>query len=229
MSELDALDPVPEDYKLQSGAVIQFEDLRARQFFKLLRIVTHGAVPAMRDLFAMDPNTDQQQFVTTLLTVVVLSIPDAEDETIDFLNSMVKPVGLIEGRRNLSKGDTERNEELWRKVDEEMENPHLEDLVGIVEAIVKREAADIQALGKRLAAMFKLAERTGQTKTSKSPSPTTETDTSSADSPAPSTSSRASTGGRTRRSRTSASSGYVSVSPQSESVLSTDVGSESSG
>lgn len=227
MSELDALDPLPQEFKLQNGAVIEFESLRARQFFKLLRIITHSAVPAMRDLFALDPNEDQQKFVTTLLTVVVLSIPDAEDETIEFLNSMVKPVGLIEGRR-LNKGDSERNEELWRQVDEEMDNPHLEDLVGLVEAIVRREAADIQALGKRVAAMFKLAEKTGQTRNLKSPSPTTETNTSSAGSLGPSTSSRASTGGRTRRSRTSRSGDSVNVSPQSENDASTASGSESS-
>ena len=39
-----------------------------------------------------------------------------------------------------------------------LDNPELEDLVDLIEAIVRREAKDIMALGKRLAAMLKLAK-----------------------------------------------------------------------
>ncbi len=230
-SELDALDPIPEQVKLSSGTTVVLEDLRARQFFKLLRIVTHGALPLVQDmsLFKLDPDTDPGEFTAKLLSVLVLSIPDAEDETIVFLSSMVKPYGLIEGRR-LNNQDRERNAALWSDLAREMDNPELDDLVTLIEAVVRREAGDIQALGKRLAAMFKLASRTGQLEPSPSPAPTSApTPTSSVDSPAPSTSSPTSTDGPTSTSQTFGSVASVSVSPQFGSDATTPDGSASNG
>jgi hypothetical protein len=212
MSELDALDPVPETVKLSSGTEVALEPLRARQFFKFLRIITHGAVPAMQNLFRVD-DMDAAEFGVQLLTVTVLSIPDAEDETVEFIRSMCKPVGVVEGnrRRQLSKSETERNTTLWAELDDELDNPEIDDLVSIVEAIVRREAADMQALGKRLASMFRLAEKTGQVPSSPSPSRTSTDSTSSADSAASTTSSRPSTGGRTKKSTSARSAGSANA------------------
>lgn len=200
-NELDKLDPPPETVTLCSGLQVQLESLKARQFFKLLRIVTHGALPGMQQagLFDMAELTTDE-FMGRLLSITVLSIPDAEEETIEFIRSMCQPVGLIE-RKGLNKQDAERNALLWEALDDELENPELDDLVTIIEAVVKREAEDIQALGKRLASMFKLAEKVGQVPSSTSPSPTESTSTSLADSPARSTSSRRSTGGKTKTSK----------------------------
>lgn len=201
--EIDKLDPIPETVNLRSGLQVQLESLKARQFFKLLRIVTHGALPGMREagLFDMD-DLDTDEFMGRLLSVTLLSIPDAEDETIAFIKSMVYPVGLIE-RKGLNKQDVERNQILWDALDAEMENPDLDDLVTIIEAVVKRESQDIQALGKRLASMMTLAEKTGQI--SSSPSQTVSTSLSSEESPEPSTSSRRNTGGETKSSSRSRS------------------------
>lgn len=232
MSELDVLDPVPETVKLSSGTVVVLEDLRARQFFKLLRILTHGALPLVQDgsLFRLDPGLDAAEFGTRLLSIVVLAIPDAEDETIEFLGSMVRPYGLIE-RKGLNKQDIERNTELWNALVEEMSNPELDDLVTLVEAIVKRESADIQALGKRLGSMFNLAKKTGQIPNveSNSPIPASMTQTSSVASPAASTSSPTSTAGATTNSENSPSDASVNALPQSGNAVSTSGGSASSG
>lgn len=227
MAELDALDPVPEQVTLDSGTVVVIEDLKARQFFRLLRILTHGAIPGLSELFNVTSDTDPQQFGMNLMTVTLLSIPDAEDETVAFIQSMVKPVGLIEGRR-LNKQDAERNAELWERLAVELENPELDDLVTIIEAIVRRESADILALGKRLAAMFKLAEKTGQTKPS-SPSPTSPAGNSSEGSAGPSTSSRPSTDGPTAPSQTFPSGDSASASQPSGSAATTSSGAASSG
>lgn len=229
MSELDALDPVPEQVKLQSGTVVALESLRARQFFKLLRIITHGALPVLQDLsiFRLDPDEDPAEFTTRLLSLMALSIPDAEDETILFLRTMCKPVGLIEGRK-LNKQDTERNSALWAALDTELDNPELDDLLTIIDAIVRREAADLQALGKRLSGMLKLADKTGQLDPRNQTS-TPKTSTSSADSPEPTTSSPSSTDGPTSASATSASADSANVSPPSESGATTSAGSASSG
>lgn len=228
-NEIDALDPVPEQVKLATGTVVVLESLRARQFFKLLRIVTHGALPVMQDMsiLRMDPNADPGEFAGKLLSLMLLSIPDAEDETIEFIRSMCKPVGLIEGRK-LNKQDAERNNELWNRLDNDLDNPELDDLLTIVEAVVKREAADIQALGKRLAGMLKLAEKTGQL--SSLPNRTSETTPlSSADSPEPSTSSPPSTDGPTTPSQDSPSPDSANVSPPSANDASTPTGSANSG
>lgn len=229
-SELDALDPVPEQLKLSTGTIVEIEDLKTRQFFKLLRIVTHGALPLMSDLslFKLDPDSDLGEFTGRLLAVLVMSIPDAVDETIDFVRVMVKPSGVIEGRK-LNKADSERNDYLWAQVDNDLENPELEDLISIVEAIVKREAADIQALGKRLASMMNLAAKTGQLKPDRQPPTNASTPSSSADSPDPSISYPTSTDGATTTSDGSASADFGSASQQSESVSTTSGGSASNG
>lgn len=214
-NEIDGLDPIPESVKLESGTVVQLESLKSRQFFKLLRILTHSALPGLKDsgLFDQEDIT-VDEFMSRLLTITVMAIPDAEDETIEFIRSMCYPYGLIE-RKGLNKQDAERNTLLWEQLDEELQNPSLQDLLSIVEAIVRREAADIQALGKRLASMFKLAQRTGQVDTPQSPKMSTSP--SLVDSPERSTSSRRSTGGRTRKSQTSHSDDFASASQPSES------------
>lgn len=225
-AELNALDGVPEQVKLTSGTFVEVVDLKSRQFFKFLRIVTHGALPLVNDmsLFRMNGDIDAEEFSARLLSIMLLSIPDAEKETIEFLQSMVKPVGLIEGR-NLNKQDTERNNALWAAVDRDMENPELDDLISLVECIVKREAADIQALGKRLQGMFNLAQKTGQVPQSLS-SPA---QNSSADSPAASTSSPASTDGPMSSSGISVSGGSDNVQLLFENAATTSSGSVSNG
>jgi hypothetical protein len=224
-NEIDKLDPIPETVTLKSGLQVQLESLKARQFFKLLRIVTHGALPKMGNGLLDFDDLDTDEFLGRLLSVTLLSIPDAEDETIDFIKAMIYPVGLIQ-RKGLNKQDAERNTLLWEAVDLEMDNPELDDIVTIIEAVVKREAADIQALGKRLASMMTLAQKTGQLP---SPSPDTSTSTSSAEFPAPSTSSRRSTAGRTSKSSRSRSVESVNASLLSESGSTTSVGSASIG
>lgn len=225
-TELDALSPVTDQVTLADGTRLQLERLRSRQFFKLLRILTHGAGSALSDLFRLDPDEPAEAFGARLVSMIVLSIPDAEDETIEFLRSMAQPVGLIEGRA-LNKADSERNKALWQELDRALYNPDLDDLVSLIEAIVRRESDDIQALGKRLAAMFKLAQKVGQV-----PAPrnqTSPTATSSAGSPGPSTSSPPSTDGPTSTSATSPSAGSDSASPPSANGATTPSGDDSNG
>lgn len=223
--EIDKLDPLTEAVKLRSGLFVRFEALRTRQFLKLLRIVTHGALPGMSQAGMLNlQNLTNEEFLGQFLTITLLSIPDAEDETVEFIRSMVYPDGLIE-RKGLNKQDVERNKELWAALDEELENPDLDDLVTILEAVIKRESDDIYALGKRLAAMMSLAAKTGQL----SPSPKASTSQSSEDSAELSTSSRRSTGGRTKSSTTSHSAGSGKQSRQSANASTTSAGSVSIG
>lgn len=145
---------------LESGTELILQPLKARQFFKLLRIVTHGAGGMLLNIkFSADDTPEE--FGGKLMALVGFAIPDAEDEVIDFVQAMVKANGYKEGR-NLSKAQLAENQRLESELYHELENPELGDLLTILEAIVKRESSDLQALGKRLMQMFDLAKKTGQ-------------------------------------------------------------------
>jgi hypothetical protein len=189
MSELTVLDPAVETLTLSDGTEVKLLDLKARQFFKALRILTHG--PAMN--LITNPSTLQGEPEAILGRVVgflLVSIPDAYDETLAFLHDMVQPVGLVDG-----KAAAKSNAEKWDKLRAVMANPELEDVVDLVDAIVKRESADLAALGKKVASLFKLAKKTGQLEPDTSP--TSLEQNTSEDSAEPSTSSVPSTDGQT--------------------------------
>jgi hypothetical protein len=195
MNELDTLDAVPETITLSTGTVVQFEALKARQFFKLLRIVTHsatGMLGQIDNLFSGSAQDAAGRFAAMLL----MSIPDAIDETVEFLFSMVKPAGLID-RPKLDKVQQQHNQALWDNLVKDLSNPELEDLVDLVEAIFKREADDLAALGKKLQKLLGLAQKTGQLKPQDNTSQTSQDQNSSEDSPEPSISSVQSTDGPT--------------------------------
>ncbi len=235
--ELEVFDPTPSTVTLSTGTVVQLESLRTRQFFKLLRIITRGALPQLQDmsLFKMDGELDSGEFAGRLISLLLLSIPEAENEAVDFIQAMVRPVGLIERRSGLklNKQDVAHNTDLWAEVITQLDNPELEDLVTIIEAVVKQEAADLLALGKRLRQMFKLAEKTGQTKPSSSSSSsrgqTSPVATYSGDSAVRSTSSAVSTAGQTTVSSTLLSDDSGRSQPPSSNGGSTADTSEASG
>lgn len=202
-NELDRLDPQPDEVTLACGITVHVLPLRTRQLFKMLRIITHGAGQALQNA-GLDFADESGVFMQKLVGIVLFSIPDAEQETIEFIQSMVEPAGLVDKMPgDLNKQERERNIELWTAVNKELWNPDPGDTIDLVENIITREAKDIQALGKKVSRLIELASKTGQLDKSKSPaSPAPK---SSASSAASSTSSRASTGGRTSKSSTSRS------------------------
>lgn len=154
-NDVDALDPAQpthiDSLVLSSGTTVNIEKLRTRQLFKLLKILTRGAGPLLGEL-DLDPNGDADNFVTQLLTLIAFSIPEAEDEAIEFIQSMVTDPRTIARPRN--KDEKATNAALQFDLEDELANPELEDTLAIVEAIVKNEAGDIQSLGKRLISML---------------------------------------------------------------------------
>jgi hypothetical protein len=145
---------------LESGTELILQPLKARQFFKLLRIITHGAGGMLLNIkFSADDSPEE--FGGKLMALIGFAIPDAEDEVMDFILSMVKPAKEKSGR-NLTKSEALENKRVQDELLEELYNPELGDLVTILEAIVKRESSDLQALGKRLMQMFDVAKKTGQ-------------------------------------------------------------------
>lgn len=152
-SETDRLDPEPIEMKLESGTEFDLEPLKLRQFLRLLRIITRGAADVL-DTAKLDFE-DPQSFVQQFLGMVLFSIPEAEEETVDFIKSMVKPRDLT--------GNPDKDLIKVRDLSAELDNPALEDTITIVQAVIENEAEDLRALGKRLSAMFKVAEKMGAT------------------------------------------------------------------
>jgi hypothetical protein len=159
-TDVDVIVAEGDSVSLLSGTKVVIQPLKARQFFKLLRIITHGAGGMLLNVKFSGEDTPEE-FGAKLLALVGFAIPDAEEEVIEFLLSMTRPAEEKTGR-SLNKQDKEFNKELTDNLFEELYNPELEDLVTLVEAIVQRESEDLQALGKRLMAMFDLAKKTGQ-------------------------------------------------------------------
>lgn len=145
---------------LESGTELILVPLKSRQFFKMLRIITHGAGGMLLN-FKFSAQDSPEEFGAKLIALLAFAIPDAEDEVFEFLKSMTEPAGL-KPVKSATKSQLAENLRLREQANEELENPELGDTLTLIEAIVKREAEDLQALGKRLVQMFDLAKRTGQ-------------------------------------------------------------------
>ncbi len=216
-SELDRIDPVPDYLTLRSGLEVHLLPLRTRQLFKLLRIITHGAGQQLLTS-GIDFADEPQVFIQKLLGLVLFSIPDAEQEAIDFLQSMVEPADLCEKQvRDMSKSEREGNIAAWTALNVELYNPDPGDTIDIIEVIVQRESGDLQALGKRLRQFLELASKTGQLKNEANGggSAPQQVVNLPENSPESSTSSAPSTAGRTRRSSTSRSAASAKLSQPS--------------
>lgn len=208
-SELDRIDPVPEKVTLSTGYEVGLQRLKTRQFFRLLKVLTRGVGPAV--VQSLDFKDDPDAFGSRLMAITLMAIPEAEQQFIEFLQSMCRPLGLHEpDGRALDKKEREENADLITELVDELNNPELEDLLDLAEAIVRREAPEIQALGKRVASLLELAKKTGQLEDK------TEDKKGSQDSTDPSvllsTSSVTSTAGQTSTSSASRSAGSGSAS-----------------
>lgn len=204
-SELDRIDPQPEVCKLSTGFAVEVVRMRTRQFFRLLRVLTHGAGPALMQA-SLDFAAKPEEFAAKLMTLVVMSIPDAETEAIQFLASMSRPVGIVDkAESQLTKQETETNKALWSRFNEELHNPELTDTIDLIEVIIRQEAPELQALGKKLQKVFALFQKTGQDKEPAEEAPSPQDLNSQEPSPPPSTSSAASTDGPTSTSSSSPS------------------------
>lgn len=137
---------------LSSGTTFSIRQLRLREMLRLLRIVSRGSASALSSIELDFDNPDE--FVQTFVALVVFSIPEAEDETIDFIRSMVD----VAEKSGNDKYDAERRLSLV----EELSNPELEDAITIITAIISHEGRDLAALGKRLRSLLAVANKMGQ-------------------------------------------------------------------
>jgi hypothetical protein len=158
--EMERLDPVPDTYTFADGTTVRIERLKTRQFFKLLRLITHGGMDALQTI-RLDPAQGTEVFTENLIALLIFAVPESEDETIEFLRSMVTPQQVtvpddVPPSSALKVADNLRVAEK-AKVDAQFTNMGLDDLLGLVEVIIRREAPELKALGKRLADTLKFS------------------------------------------------------------------------
>ena len=218
-SEIDRIDPEPVIVKLSTGYEVGIQRLKTRQFFRLLKVLTRGVGPAVVQS-GLDFGQDREAFGQNLLAMTLMAIPEAEQQFIEFLTSMCTPPGMHESRggARLSKQQAEDNQAAITEMVEELNNPELDDLLDLAEAIVRQEAPEIQALGKRVASLLELARKTGQLGDKEKGKPETSLPEPS---PEPSISSVTSTDGPTAPSSSSRSAGSGSASRRRRPAVST--------
>jgi hypothetical protein len=153
--DTDAILAEPTKITLSSGREVVIQRIKTVQMIRLLRVLTKGVGDAIMDLdFQSD---DAEALGKNIGMLALLSIPEAEGETIDFISSLVEPADLI--RNPKTKADKEQNQEILTEFFYEMQNPELDDLITIMEIVVKNEAPTALALGKRVAALLQTQKK----------------------------------------------------------------------
>jgi len=153
-SETERLDPPPTGpLRLESGTEVDIVPLRLRETMKLLQIVTHPTAGFLGTLFEGLDLEDGAAFAQTLLTVFVMAIPDAIEETVTFIQAMCRPVGLDDI------ADPKERLAAQQLLTAELHNPSLDDAASVIIRVIERESEDLRALGKRLASAISLARK----------------------------------------------------------------------
>lgn len=154
----DILSAEPTVLTLSTGTKIRVERLKTRQTLRAIRVLTTGAADILADF---DFNSeDEGGMAASLLAALIFAVPEAEDETIDFIQSMVSPYDLKADPK--TKADKLYNADLYKQLEKELFNPELDDLISIVEVIVKLETPHIAELGKRLMLLLPTAKVVAQ-------------------------------------------------------------------
>lgn len=149
--DVEVLEPTPEGIKLSTGDFVNIKPLKTRGLFKLLKIVTSG----LGDLIAaVSLSDDEEEFAGQMIGMIIAAVPEAEDESMEFIRAMVEPTGLIPKPK--TNADKARNEALELSLDEALEDPEPIDTFAIITALVEAEAENMMSLGKQVQAMFKM-------------------------------------------------------------------------
>ena len=158
--DTEALVPDERIVTLTSGLKVRVLRIKLRQLLRLLKILAGGAGSAIQ-LF--NESDDDEETATSIMLALAMAIPEAEDETVDFIQSIVLPADFVEGRR-LSKSQQAENEKLIEELSDELYNPELEDTLAIIEVVVKTEAPHIRELGKKLQVLFEAQTKSTEAK-----------------------------------------------------------------
>lgn len=141
----------PSRITLSNGEEYIVERLRTRGLLRLMKIFTAGAADVLTNVnFSLD--MDPQEFAGIFIGSVLFSVPEQEDESLDFLQKMVRPARFISNPKTPQEREANANE--MAKLQSLLDDPELDDTFTILESIITIEAPNILSLGKRLSALL---------------------------------------------------------------------------
>lgn len=138
--DLEAILPQPgEPFEIGAASgspvLVRVNRLKTREFLALMRAITRGVGPGLSHL-TLAGSEDEQ--VAEMLGIVVMAIPEAGDDFVEFVQTVTVAVG---------KDDAQR-------VQQELRNPEIDDTLRIIEQVVTQEIDDLQALLGKVQSMW---------------------------------------------------------------------------
>lgn len=152
--------PISELLTLVSGFKVRVKPLRTRELLAIVNIGIGGIGPRMGDL-TLDPDEPTEVFLAKFAGLMLSGLGAAGEEATAFLRMVCEPGDKV-STFNPDRAQKLRNKALDDALDRELHNPHPDDTLSILEVVVAMNGGDLQAWGKRLAGMVRLARRTGQ-------------------------------------------------------------------
>ncbi|QOP66165.1 tail assembly chaperone [Arthrobacter phage DanielleIgnace] len=127
--DLEAI--LPETQELIVGGVpVEVNRLKLRGFLALMNIVTTGVG---QNLGTIDFSGDQEELTGNMMALLVMAVPNAVDETVDFVRVVVSPKA--------------KNDKLAQKqLNEALQDPELDEFMDVLAAVIEQEAPEFQAL-----------------------------------------------------------------------------------
>lgn len=151
--DVERLLPDPNlPFELTDGTMVVARHLKLREFLSMIKIVTRGASMAMGSI---PLNVNDENFQQSLIMLFIFAIPEAPDEASDFVRQIVDPAPPEGGWES-----PEKQVQASLHLDELMLNPDPEDLISVIETVIRKEGPDIRRLGKRLTDAMALMQRT---------------------------------------------------------------------
>lgn len=139
---------------LSNGHQLELKQLKARQLFSLMRIITRGAFELMPSLMSNMGQQTADEFANSLIAVAVWAVPEAPEATLDFLRSMLV----------FDMGPDNKVSERGMEDIELLMDPEMEDILEIVSAIIVNNSDDLVSLGKKMRGALEVMKKTGQLK-----------------------------------------------------------------
>lgn len=157
MTEIDHIDPTPEILTLRSGVQVSVSRVKTIQLLRLVKIFSAGdGIDAL--MYAYANSDGEEEMMRNVVSSLILAIPNAEKEVVEFIQSLVEPAHL-RPRNSRIKEDAVFNENAYLTLSEELSNPDIEDLFMILETVVRKELPEFRSLGKRLLSLAQVAPK----------------------------------------------------------------------
>lgn len=130
--DLEAI--APDEGKVYVGGVqVRVKRLKFREILSLARIVSNGAGAGMSQ-FSIDTSSPEAM-QTGILGILTFALPNAADETFEFLQQVVEPVNT--------------GNQAKKQLQQAMDNPELDEVLDVINLLVGQEMDDIfELVGK---------------------------------------------------------------------------------